>query len=367
MDHMQIFRQAWQTVFRYRALWLFGFLVALTSVSSSMLLTGNSWETSEDEDIVFEVSEQDREWIKRNMGITLPDDFYWERGPREWNELTTEERRDLITLVASAFGVLALLIVITTVVRSVSRTALIRMVDEEAETGKQHSKREGFRLGWSRGALRVFLIDVAVVLPYVIFILFLLLVSVAPVLISAIGGEGPGLGSILASGTLFLLMIVGAIMVGILISMLVPTAYRAAVLDDLGVFSAIRESARLLRTRIRNLGLTWLVLAGLSMVWPMLMIPVFIVLSITGFIIAGLMALLTFGLVSLFASTAAPFVAAVAVGTLMFALLVGVPMTFLDGVKEVFASSSWTYTYRKAKMVAEFKEKPLPAAAALQS
>jgi hypothetical protein len=57
--------------------------------------------------------------------------------------------------------------------------------------------------------------------------------------------------------------------------------------------------------------------------------------------IGGLMALATGG--------ALPFIVGVAAGLPIFLVLMVVPLGFLDGLREVYISNTWTLTYREAR------------------
>ncbi|NIO72083.1 MAG: hypothetical protein GTN71_24425, partial [Anaerolineae bacterium] len=77
----------------------------------------------------------------------------------QWGQIPSPEI--VSTLIAIGVGlacVIVILIIAATIARYVAETALIRMVDDNEETGQQHSVRQGFRLGWSRTAWRLFLI-----------------------------------------------------------------------------------------------------------------------------------------------------------------------------------------------------------------
>ena len=55
--------------------------------------------------------------------------------------------------------------IVLAIARYVSETAVIRMVDEYETSGNKMTVRQGFRIGWSRTAWRLFLINLIVNLP----------------------------------------------------------------------------------------------------------------------------------------------------------------------------------------------------------
>jgi len=91
----------------------------------------------------------------------------------------------LITIGVVLACVIVILIIAATVAHYVAETALIRMVDDYEETGEKHSVRQGFRLGWSRTALRFFLIDLLIGLPVAVVFILLFALAFAPPLLWA--------------------------------------------------------------------------------------------------------------------------------------------------------------------------------------
>jgi len=90
-----------------------------------------------------------------------------------------------------------------TVAHYVAETALIRMVDDYEETGEKHSVRQGFRLGWSRTALRFFLIDLLIGLPVAVVFILLFALAFAPPLLWATDSTAAGvIGTVVTIGGL---------------------------------------------------------------------------------------------------------------------------------------------------------------------
>ena len=53
-------------------------------------------------------------------------------------------------------------------------TAVIRMVDEYEQTGTKMGFKQGWRLGWNRRAFRMWVIDLVISLPVIVFIALLI-------------------------------------------------------------------------------------------------------------------------------------------------------------------------------------------------
>ena len=125
------------------------------------------------------------------------------------------------TLLAIGAGVACLVVLLTIVgaiARYVAETALIRMVDHHEETGQKRSVRQGFRLGWSRRAFYLFLIDLVIGLPVAVAFILLFLLAAAPLLLWATESTAAGaLGTATAIG-LGLLVVLLAIIVAVILS-----------------------------------------------------------------------------------------------------------------------------------------------------
>jgi hypothetical protein len=317
MDHMKVLKRAWETVWRYRALWIFGIILALTTAG----------------------------------GLTPPGDG---GGGGGGNGRVEPGGEDFL------------------VARFVSETALIRMVDDHEETGEQHSVRQGFRIGWSRTAWRMFLINLVVGLPTTLAFILLFLLALVPLLLWITGSTPAGVVGTVGSIGLFFAVLFLAIVVGTALSVLLHFFRRACALEQLGVLESIRAGFGLVRRHLVDVGVMWLIMAGLRIALMILAIPIFILLLpatilliIVGGVVGGIPALLVGGIASLFLEGAVPWILAAVIGIPIFALVLGVPWMFLGGLVEVFRSSVWTLTYRELHALegleADVEIEPTPA------
>ena len=204
-------------------------------------------------------------------------------------------------------------------------------------------------MGWSLTALRLFLIDLLITLPTVLAVVLLFALAAAPVLLPLIRGEAPGGINIAATIGLGVLVVLLAIVVGISLSLLMKFFWRTCALEGLRIRASIRQGYGLVRRHLRDAVFMWIIMAGLSIGWIMLIIPVVFLLVLAGAMLGGLPALLAGGMTSLIAGGAAPWIVGGLVGIPIFILVLAVPLTFLSGVWEVFKSSTWTLTYRELR------------------
>jgi len=336
MDHLKVLKQAWETTWRYRALWVFGIILALTTGGG--VNRGTSSFNGE--------------------GFSPGREFHIEEIPPEV----------LSTLIAIGIGlacVIVILIIATAIARYVAETALIRMVDDYEETGEKRSVRQGFRMGWSRTAFRLFMINLLTGLPTTLAFILLFALAAAPLLLWATKSKALGIIGTIATVGLFFLVLFLAIVVGAVLSLLRKFFWRACALEELGVIESIRQGFGVVRQHWKDVLVMWLIMVGVRIGWAIaiivmtiVLLPAIILLIIVGGVLGGLPALLIGGLASLFLEGAVPWILAAVVGIPIFILVVAVPWLFLGGLMEVFKSNTWTLTYRELRALESMETEP---------
>jgi hypothetical protein len=334
MDHFKVLKRSWEILWRYRALWVFGVIVALCTVSTSNLTL---WR-GDGRDLNFPL---------RNMPWAR--EFHFERPtlPDFWPQIAT-------TILAIVCG-LACLALIFTVARLiflyVSQAALIRMVDEYEQTGEKARIRQGFRLGWSRTALRLFVIDLLTRLPAIVALFLLLLLGLAAfVLVAATRGNiVVTIVSVVSGIGLGFLIILVAIVVNMGVSLLRQFFFRVCALENLGIIESLRQGFYFVKRHFADAALMWLIMVGLHLGWIIVIIAVVLLLLILALIVAGVPALLVALIVNSLFGGAWPWLAGLAVALPIFILVMAAPLTFLRGLAEVFKSNVWTLTYRELR------------------
>ena len=94
----------------------------------------------------------------------------------------------------------------------------------------------------------------------------------------------------------------------------------------------------------------WLVVAAIYIVWPMMILPLVMLLIGFGLATGGSIALLAGGLAMLVSgSLILPWIIAALTGFITFILTLAVPLVFLEGLRAVYVSSVWTMTYRELR------------------
>jgi hypothetical protein len=222
-------------------------------------------------------------------------------------------------------------------------------VDDYEETGQKHRVRQGFRMGWSRSAFRLFLIDLLIGLPLAVAFILLFLLAAAPLLLWATESTAAGALGTAITIVLGLLVILLAIGVAVILSVLMPFFRRVCVLEGLGVTEAIRQGYAIVRRNLKDVVVMWLITVGLRIGWVIVMIPVVLLLLVVSGAVGGLLALLAGGLTGLAFEGPMPWIVAAVVGIPVFILVMVAPLSFLGGLFEVFISSTWTLTYRELR------------------
>jgi hypothetical protein len=270
-------------------------------------------------------------------------------------------------------GLIALLSIAAIVARYVAETALIRMVADYEEMGQKHGVRQGFRMGWSRTAFRLFLIKLLVGLPTALVFFLLFLLALAPVLLWITKSTAAGVFGTLATVGLFFPSLLLLIAVTTVLTLLIRFFWRACALEELGVLESIRQGLSVVRRHLKDVAVMWLITLGVRVGWAIatitmaiMLFPAIILLIIAGSVLAGLPALLVGGLAGLVFEGPVPWVLAGTVGVSIFFLVVAAPWLFLGGLREVFLSSTWTTTYRDLRALESLQAEPgqLPKLAA---
>jgi len=165
----KILKRSWHILWNYKVLWIFGIFLALTMASNGggnglqYTFGGNHGNNpSGGYNPNFQPGPYLRaltDWFNQNISPLFdhPD-----------QHVTT------IIWIGIAFLLFILIIgVIMSVIRYVSETAVIRMVDEYEQTGAKVVFGQGWKMGWNRRAFRLWVIDLIISLPVILFLALL--------------------------------------------------------------------------------------------------------------------------------------------------------------------------------------------------
>ncbi|HNT74994.1 MAG TPA: hypothetical protein PKH77_08255 [Anaerolineae bacterium] len=361
MDHAKILKRAWHIVLQYRVLWIFGLILALTTVSPG---SQSSYRAGSSDAVITPSESQTPEEMWEEFRHLKPGEI-WEEMQRELSKEIPAEFWGWFI-----FGVIALVVlgfvltIVGRIAHYVSQVALIRMVNHYEETEEKVGFRQGWRLGWSRAAWRLFLINLATGIPLFVLIIILIGLALLPLLLWM--GDAPTagvLGTVATIGLIFL-VIFFSIILGALVKLLRHFFFRACALENLRVGQSIRAGWAMFKQDWKGIGLMWIITAGINIGWTIVMVPVGILVFVVSLIFGGGAGLIMGSLINaLFTSEAAAWVVAFIVGLPIFLVVLLAPMGLIGGWREVYLSSVWTLSYRELRALKALARESAPLTA----
>ena len=325
MNHINILKRALNITINYRALWIFGMLLALTTGSGS----GNGGGGN-------------------GSSPNTDPNFNWQNPFGEFPQLSQELANMWVSIAIGVAVLILVLILVGSIARYVSETALIRMVDEHENNGEQLTIRQGFRLGWSRAAWKMFLMDLLVGVSFVTIFILLLALAALPLLVWLTENTPlQVVGTIVSAGSI-LLLVFAAIVAALAVTLILIFARRACVLENLGVRASLRRGYEMVRQRLGEMVMMGVMMFGIGLLWIIVTIPVILAIVVVAALVGGIPALLAGSIAGFFTQGTTPWIVAAIVGAPIFLIAVIIPATLIGGWQKVFSSSAWTLTYREA-------------------
>jgi hypothetical protein len=298
MDYGAILTRAWQITWRWKMLWILGFLAALASgVPSSDL------------NYTFDGSEQIFSQYPALPGL-------------------------LVGLICLGF-ILGIVFWVLSVMARGGLIAGVAQVEDTGDTTLARAWRVGQRRFWTLFGISI-LTAIPLILGFIVALVLVLVTTGGLVGLTRLT-DSAETGAILASigGVLFCVvpLCCGMIVLGIVLEQIRVYAERAAILEGLGWVDAFRRGWQVLRSNLGPTIIYWII---------------FLVLGL----IIGAIALAVAGVV------AAPFIAVTAITggdpstlwaiPLIITTLIGILVAAIIGaVVETFTSASWTLLYRR--------------------
>ena len=247
--------------------------------------------------------------------------------------------------------------VLMSIARYVSETSVIRMVDEYEASGTKKTFREGWRLGWSRTAWRLFLIDLLVSLPVIIMLAFFAVMGFTGYKMVSAPGAGDdvwaGMIGIIVVSVLVLFVVM---LVSVFLRLLRHFFWRSAALENLGVRDSLRAGFQMARENWKDVGIMWLVMIGVGIAWAIasfvaviISLPLIVITVVAGVVVAAVPGALLAGFFSLFLSGYLPWIAGGLFVMPLFFIVGFSPWVLLSGWSLTYTSTVWTLVYRELK------------------
>jgi hypothetical protein len=359
-----ILKRSWHILWNYRVLWIFGILAVLTGAGGA---GGNNLQYT----------------FGGNRGNTGTNNYNpnFQPGPfltqlTNWfnqniRPLFEHPDQHMATFIwiGVAFLLFILIVgVVTAFIRYVSETAVIRMVDEYEQTGAKVVFKQGWKMGWNRRAFRMWVIDLVVNLPVLVFMALLILLGLLVYFSVTSGANVLAVGgTITAIGCAFLFVFALVILM-VFLSLLRQFFIRQAALEEASIGESFRAGWALFKSNWKSAGLMWLVMLGISFGFGILTIPVFfllnplyLILAIPGIIVAAIPAAIAFGLTALFGGGPIAWIVAALVAAPFLLLVAFTPLTIISAWFHIYSSNVWTLTYREIKALDLVKPEMTPA------
>jgi hypothetical protein len=365
IDPVKILKRSWHILWSYRALWVFGLILALAAGGSS----GNSNSSSSRNNNnggTTQVTPQSMQEAFKSAQSEMHKIF--EQGIPN-TDISGKDVTAFLWVIGAFVLVMFLFGIVMAVARYVSETAVIRMVDEYETSGNKLTVREGFRIGWSPTAWRLFLINLIVNLPMIALLFVLLFAGIGVYFAWMNGTANFAVFSTVATIVLAVITVFVVVILTIVLRLLRNFFWRISTLEDTGVRESFRRGFTLVRENWKNVGLMWLVMIGLGIVWTVVAIilivvtiPVVIVTAVIAVLVSALPYMLFVGIFSTFLGSWLPWVAGGLFIAPLFFTLAFAPWVLLSSWQQVYTSTVWTLTYREIKALPAIVATEVPPA-----
>lgn len=330
MNHTNILKRAFIITWRYRPLWIFGFLLALCGGGGNGGGNFNFPSSSEGDLGDFE-----------GLPSTVPE----------------IDPTLVITLIVAFVCLIFLLVIISIVVQYVTRTALMGMVRQIEDT-EAVTVRDGWRFGWSKRAWQIFLLNLLVGFPLFILTIGLILLALSPLLLLMLDETASSILGVILTIFSCLFVFVLLFIIGIIVAPIQEVTWRRIALDERGVFDSLREAVGLIRRRLKDVAIMWLLMLGVGIAWAIVSIIVVVISLLVAVVLGGIPA----GLVYLISQSGwAALIAGAPLALLAIILLTSAA----TGLFLIYQSAVWTLTYLELQKT-EVKDQPPPVIPDLQ-
>ncbi len=302
MDLSRVVSRAWNIIWRWKTLWILGFLVALGSGGSSVASINYRFAG-------------DEPWFRRTL-YAFP-----------------RPEPGTIAVVVAVACLAILLAIALWVVSIIARGGLIggvQQVEEQGRTSFGRAWRAGLRCFWT-------LLVIRLLFAFLIFVLVLVLGGILTGIAFAVGIDVDWQTPAAVARFLFPMLCCGlpllcvGIVVGAFFGLIIVYAERAAVLESMSAIEAITRGWQVLRDNAGATLLLWLIF--------------FVVEIVVGMVVGAILLLVTAPFFDfLFGTRPNLWWIAPIVGVVLVAAILG---AVVRSILEAFTSAGWTLAYRQ--------------------
>jgi hypothetical protein len=301
MDYGKVLGRAWEITWRWKVLWVFGFLASLGQGTQST----SSYRPSDQE---F------NKWFQNPAEVLAP----------------------IIGVVVAIICILFIIFIILWVVSVISRGALIAgvvQVEDEGSTSFGRAWAAGRKKFWT-----LFGLGVLAAIPMIILVILGVIFFAAGVA-SGIGlmdvQETAGITTILTTSIICLCFLCcGMVLLGMVLEQIRVYGERAAILEDLGWIEAFKRGWQVIKENLGPTIILWLIFFAIGIVIFMTILIIIGVLTLPFLAVLGILGFSDVG-----AWMIVPAICGGLVMLVVFALLRSIVTTYI--------STTWTLAYRE--------------------
>jgi hypothetical protein len=303
MDYAKVLRRAWEITWRWKVLWILGFLASLGSGGGG---GGPTYSTNGGED--FDPSRWGGELF----------------GPEVWAGIA-----GIVLALLCLFLLIAIALWVISIIARGGLIAGVQQVEDEGSTSFGQAWRVGRSRFWT-----LFGIAVLAAIPFLILAVGLAIVFALGILF-AVGAsefsEAAGAGGILTAICLGGAFCCGMVLLAIVLDQIRTYAERAAILEGLGWIDAFKRGWQVLTENLGPTIIFWLIFFAIGLVLVALIMGALVAVAAPLFVI--------FGNVEPGPWIVAPLCCGGLLAVIVFALI--------GAVVETFTSATWTLVYRE--------------------
>lgn len=368
IDFGKIIKRAWHILWNYKVLWIFGLLLVLTAgAAGSSSFGGSKYQVGSNSNTNL------MNLPNRNLqtGEMLNQFNHW--AETNLDPLFNHPDKYVSTIIWIGVGILLFALVLgglSALVRYPTETAIVRMVDEHEQTGTKLRFKQGWKLGWTRRAFRLWVIDLIISVPTIVFTGLVIGLGVLAVSSAISGKPGMAVGAIIGIAAFVLIFLLAFILLMVLLGVLRQFFMRQAALEGASIKDSLRNGWAMFKRHFKSAGLLWLIMLGFGiadglagMIAFFLLIPVYAIMLIPALIVAAIPGVIVYLIATIFTKVVwlAVIIGAFAFIPVFFSVLFS-PFMLFSGWYKIFESSIWTLTYRDMKVMEGNTPPALPVA-----
>ncbi|GEM_PF-166040 len=340
LDISKVLNRSWHILWKYRILWIFGMFLAMAAGGYS----GSNFN-----------------WSQRYPG----NGKFWTWDSGQLGTVLGKSGNELVNLLIICGIVLLVVVLFWSVVSAflkyVSEVAAIRAANDYEDTGVKLGFKQLWKIGWTKSAWHVFLINLLLSLPFIAITLFEGLMGVWVYFASQSSSEGYKIFTVITvAGLTFFFMAVG-LLLAIAISVIGKFAARVCVLEGAGVIDSIKRGYAMIRRHLGSVASMWLVMVALCIAWMIIsfigffilllpLILVFLLLLLPAVLAGAIPGLIATGLAALLQMPSPWYwIVGGLVALPIFGLIIALPTSLINGWVQLFTRNVWTETYRELK------------------